>query len=494
MTQYINEYGTVYAVREKDGVPRLMCRAKDAAEWQISGTLASLGDGTQDAGKLQAALDKAAAEKGWTPAAEEGSDECPYLQPLENSRKYTCQCAVCGEKFVTRETCNKSFRGCGWYQDKREKDAPCPPSAPPPDPAAPPEAQSLPAAAAASLAEGATPPAFDYTGMSARTVDTLHLAERMIREARRDYVVKLAKAVGIVHEELVQNLHKQNNQYSDDTFCAWCASVGIGRRTAYNLLQVDALMSGSTPEEQAALEQAGPSLLYAAAKPSAPAELVQAVKNGDITTHKQYRELLKQYQDTLAENQQLRYDNAIIQRTAQRADEARKDAEAERDQARREKKELAADCNRLGRQAEKALRDKHEAEKSLAGARDALQAAKLRGDKLRAENETLRAQAQAAPATVEATVLDPDEVARLADEKARALLARWQAEQPAADTGEALRSAYDAAVLFARQMDTAWQMFRPHLAALTGEADRRQALGRITQKWDEIYEEMMECP
>lgn len=31
---------------------------------------------------------------------------------------------------------------------------------------------------------------------------------------------------------------------------------------------------------------------YAAAKPSAPAELVQAVRDGDITSHKQYQEAL----------------------------------------------------------------------------------------------------------------------------------------------------------------------------------------------------------
>ena len=49
------------------------------------------------------------------------------------------------------------------------------------------------------------------------------------------------------------------------------------------------------PEEQATLEAASPSLLYAAAKPSAPPELVQAVKDGDITTHKQYQELLARY-------------------------------------------------------------------------------------------------------------------------------------------------------------------------------------------------------
>ena len=61
------------------------------------------------------------------------------------------------------------------------------------------------------------------------------------------------------------------------------------------------------------MEAASPSLLYAAAKPSAPAELVQAVKEGDITTHKQYQELLAQLkarEDELADAQQDARDKA----------------------------------------------------------------------------------------------------------------------------------------------------------------------------------------
>lgn len=194
-----------------------------------------------------------------------------------------------------------------------------------------PATQSLSDAGAACLEAEPERLDFDYSGMSARTVDTLHVAERMIREARRDYVITVAQAVGIVHEELcggvVQNLHNsKHGNRGDDTFGAWCASVGIGRRSAYNLLQVNALMQGATPEEQAMLEQASPSLLYAAAKPSAPAELVQAVKEGSITTHKQYQELLK-------ENQQLRTDRVNTMNRAKAAEDRAQAAEAQRDAA-----------------------------------------------------------------------------------------------------------------------------------------------------------------
>lgn len=53
----------------------------------------------------------------------EPDEGCPYLQPLENSKKYSCQCAICGDKFVNREICNKSFRSCGWYLDRQDKEA-----------------------------------------------------------------------------------------------------------------------------------------------------------------------------------------------------------------------------------------------------------------------------------------------------------------------------------------------------------------------------------
>lgn len=141
-------------------------------------------------------------------------------------------------------------------------------------------------------------PSFDYSGYSPSTVDTLHLAERMIREARRDYILKTAQAVALAHDELcstdVRNSDTGRFETPEASFLAWCRSVGVSKSTAYQLLQVNALMENSSPEELAVLKSAGPSLLYAAAKPSAPAELVQAVKEGEITTHKEYQALLAQ--------------------------------------------------------------------------------------------------------------------------------------------------------------------------------------------------------
>lgn len=59
------------------------------------------------------------------------------------------------------------------------------------------------------------------------------------------------------------------------------------------------------------LESLPPTLLYAVAKPSAPPELVEKVKNGEVSSNKAYQDLLK-------ENQQLRTDRVNAMNQAER--------------------------------------------------------------------------------------------------------------------------------------------------------------------------------
>ena len=143
---------------------------------------------------------------------------------------------------------------------------------------------------------------FDYSGLDAQTVTDLHLAEQMYTSGRKLAEMglrRMADGVSIAHDALCGGVvHKMDNSKhgnrGEDTFRRWCESIGVGKSTAYKLLQVAALFDTSSPRQQQVLEELSPSLLYAAAKPSAPADLVQAVKSGDITTHKQYQELLAQ--------------------------------------------------------------------------------------------------------------------------------------------------------------------------------------------------------
>lgn len=265
---------------------------------------------------------------------------------------------------------------------------------------------------AAPLAPAQAAPAFDYGGLDQPTVDALHWAEREICAARRDYVARLAQAVSIAHDALCGGASSQcerahNNQHSDDTFQSWCLSVGLGKTTAYKLLQVAALLKGSTPEEQAVLEAASPSLLYAAAKPSAPAELVQAVKDGDITTHKQYQELLAQLK-------------------AKEAELARVQHEAELD--RKEQEDANAAAMRYKAEAERRASDQQRLEGRVQSLTEALNAS-------RQEAQTSAARVQELEARpIEVKGADPDDIARWRAEgakQAQAQLDKAQAEAAA---------------------------------------------------------------
>lgn len=184
----------------------------------------------------------------------------------------------------------------------------------------------------AGTATGQAMPSFDYSGLDEQTVADLHLAEREYASGKRlveTGLRRMADGVAIAHDALCgrarPNLGRaQNNQYSEDTFRRWCESMQISKTAAYRLLQVSRLMESSSPKEEKVLEQLAPSLLYEVSKPSAPAELVQAVKDGEITTHKEYQALLAQLkaERERADNAEERAQGAERQLEAAQADVA----------------------------------------------------------------------------------------------------------------------------------------------------------------------------
>ena len=195
----------------------------------------------------------------------------------------------------------------------------------------------------------AAPAAFDYTGLDDQTVADLHLAEREFSAGKKLAEIglrRMADGVAIAHDALCgacRNLRQaHNNQFSEDTFRRWCASVGIGKDTAYRLLQVAQLFDASSVKQQEILQELSPSLLYAAATPSAPAEAVAAVKAGDITTHKEYQEVVARLKSETA-----------------RADAAERDARSEKD--RRSAAEARLDATLADLDAERRRADEAEA-------------------------------------------------------------------------------------------------------------------------------------
>lgn len=372
----------------------------------------------------------------------------------------------------------------------------------PPGPCSPADASgamSNPSGAAAACSA----PEFDYSGLDAQTVTDLHLAEQTYTSGRKLAEMglrRMADGVSIAHEALVPNWDKRNNQYSEDTFRRWCESIGISKSAAYRLLQVTALFDNSSPEQQKILDSLSPSLLYAAAKPSAPADLVQAVKSGDITTHKQYQDLLK-------ENQQLRADRVNALNAAAAAEAARDAALADVDGLHEQNRQLQAaatgaqesyrtahknEDSALRRATEAEQRAK-EAEKQLAGARQVADAARMRADKYQREAEAAKAQPVAA-------AVDEDEINRrahtLADELTAPLRSELEAAKAAAATPEQIeldtRNAYDSLLLAGRAMQNAWKSVKPQLAKLPPDT-RAGAINQLTNTLTEIQTEAIKC-
>lgn len=348
-------------------------------------------------------------------------------------------------------------------------------------------------------------PEFDYSDLPEQTVATLHLAESGYLHGKKlaeKGLVYMGDNIALAHDELCSTVVAQcdNGRFAkkEDTFRAWCLHIGITKDSAYRLLQVSALLADSSPRQRAVLESLPPTLLYAVAKPSAPPELVEKVKNGEVSSNKAYQDLLK-------ENQQLRTDRVNAMNQAEREKARAEKAEAERDKARADQISTAKDCNRLGLKVsqEKDRADKaeareeeawklqskaetraQEAEKQLEGSRQVAEAAKLRADKLKAENDALKKQ----PITA---VVDEEEVDRRAGEKAYEIAAGMTADYKVQQEQDA-RDAYDSILMAGRSMLNTWQIAKPSLRKLPPE-QREAAANQIIRTLGQIQGEVSTC-
>lgn len=345
-------------------------------------------------------------------------------------------------------------------------------------------------------------PAFDYSGLTDQTVEDLHFAENEYRHGKQMAergLVHMGNAIAAAHDALCgvvaqcdngedgacRTMRKaRNNQHSEDTFKSWCVSIGITKDTAYRLLQVSALLDGSSPRQQKILKELSPTLLYAVAKPSAPAELVEKVKNGEVTTNKAYQDLLK-------ENQQLRTERVEAMNQADRERARAEKAESERDKARADQLSTAKDCNRLGL---KVSQEKDRADKAEAREEEAWKLQSKAEARAKNAEEALKHQ----PITA---VIDEEEIDRRAAEKAWGLADARNAEL-AKDNANlkkqvaALRSRinddaqadFEQANYCASLMRAAWDNSKASYSRLVGE-DLESTFQTICSTLNSIMEE-----
>lgn len=450
------------------------------------------------------------------PVEEESSSDVPASCICS-----TCTCGGCKEEcFGNCRSCGHPVQECNSYQTEGEKHLTPAHSADVDKPEVPgtQTTQDKPL----TTVPDEMRPAFDYSGLTDQTVEDLHFAEDEYHHGKQMAergLVHMGNAIAVAHDALcgvvAQCDNSKHGNRGDDTFRAWCVSIGITKDTAYRLLQVSALLDGSSPRQQKILKELSPTLLYAVAKPSAPAELVEQVKSGDITTNKQYQEALAQIkaEKDRAAAAEAREEEAwnMVSKAQDEAQTAKNDLDAaladvqgldkenarlkaEKEKAERSYNEMYESriAANLQRQKAEGERDRaetraQEAEKQLEGSRQVAEAARLRGDKLKAENDALKKQ----PITA---VVDKEEVERQAREMAAEMTAdlRAQLEQASSGSEQDAHSSYDNVLLADRSFQNIGKMVVPSLRRLPPE-QREQLTNMLIHTLGQIQGEVSRC-
>ena len=224
-----------------------------------------------------------------------------------------------------------------------------------------------------------------------------------------------------------KHAHDLTANHYQGSWGKWCAAVGISRDTGDRMVSVAAQCGNIQLEGKSILDVQPLKLLYAAAKPSTPEVVKQAVFTGDITTYKEYQELMAQLK---AEKD--RADSAEAHLEAANADinglaERVQKAETERDKARAEQLSTANDCNRLRL---KVSQEKDRADKAEARAKNAEDALKKQPIVGVTDPEEVRRQADALAAEAKTQARRQIEDAQ---RRAREAEARYQKLQQDAD-------------------------------------------------------------
>ena len=356
------------------------------------------------------------------------------------------------------------------------------------------ETAVVPAQAASSAATAEDKPAapsFDF-GADDQTNALL------LQDAQTFITGNMARIMAAKHaHDLTANHYK-------GSWGKWCAAVGISRDTGDNMVRVAEQFGNIQLEGKSIFDVQPMKLLYAAAKPSTPEEVKQAVFTGDITTYKEYQEVMAQLkaEKERADAAEAERDKLLgAQNRAAWAESHIQDVEAQRDAALADVQGLTEQNAKLKERADSAeareeeawkMQSKAEAraknaEGQLSGSRQVAEAAKLRADKLQAENAALKKQ----PITA---VVDKEETRRQAKEMADAMNAELQAKLDAV-TGDAeqdARNAYDSVLLASRAMLNTWQMVKPQFRKLPEE--QREALAnQIVHNIGSIQGEVTKC-
>ena len=309
-----------------------------------------------------------------------------------------------------------------------------------------------------------------------------------------------------------KHAHDLTANHYQGSWGKWCAAVGISRDTGENMVRVAEQFGNIQLEGRSILDVQPLKLLYAAAKPSTPEVVKQAVFTGDITTYKEYQELMAQLKaekdraDAAEKSaQNARKENAYFKELVKSAEaQTHKDTE-KREEAESRYESALADISGLKEQnaqlkeradsaeareeeawkmQSKAEARAKDAENQLSGSRQVAEAAKLRADKLQEENAALKKQPIAA-------VVDEEEVDRRAGEKAYEIAAGMTADYKAQQEQDA-RDAYDSIILAGRSITSIVQSAKMQFRKLPND-QRETAINQFVHTLASAQGEVSAC-
>lgn len=309
----------------------------------------------------------------------------------------TCTCGGCKEEcFGNCHSYGHPVQECNSYQTEGEKHLTPAHSADVDKPEVPgtQTAQDKPAA-----------PSFDF-GADDQTNALL------LQDAQTFITGNMARIMAAKHaHDLTANHYK-------GSWGKWCAAVGISRDTGDNMVRVAEQFGNIQLEGKSIFDVQPMKLLYAAAKPSTPEEVKQAVFTGDITTYKEYQEALAQIkaEKDRANAAEAERDKLLgAQNRAAWAESHIQDVKAQRDAALADVQGLTEQNARLNAEKEKAVQSYNEMYESRI-------AANLQRQKAEAERDRAEARAHKAEDALKhqpiTAVVDEEEVDRRAAEKA----------------------------------------------------------------------------
>ena len=320
-----------------------------------------------------------------------------------------------------------------------------------------------------------------------------------------------------------KHAHDLTANHYQGSWGKWCAAVGISRDTGDRMVSVAAQCGNIQLEGKSILDVQPLKLLYAAAKPSTPEVVKQAVFTGDITTYKEYQELMAQLKaekdraDAAEKSaQNARKENAYFKELVKSAEaQTHKDAE-KREEAESRYESALADISGLKEQnaqlkeradsaetreeeawkmQSKAEARAKNAEGQLEGSRQVAEAANRRADKWRSEAEAARKQPIAA-------VVDEEEVERRANQRAHdiaedlaaEMTADLQArlEQASSGSEQNARDAYDSIILAGRSITSIVQSAKMQFRKLPDD-QRETAINQFVHTLASAQGEVSAC-